>query len=158
MKLRKKPLSYDEWEVLRILWDAGEPLTRTEILEKLPNTRKWDASIVSKLLSSMIEKDFLKIEASVRCGQHSWGRTFFPTKSQFDFVANYSMDLVSNVPKNKRVLGLISSLISHESQDEIDDNYKCFFRLMTPFISRDTIDDNTIAKLKQLLSESEETN
>lgn len=155
MASKKKLLSYDEWEILCVLWNAGTPLTRTEIFEKLPNTRKWDATVVSKLLNSMIEKDFLKIESSVRCGQHSWGRTFSPTKTQFDFIANYSIELVSNVPKHTRIIGLISSLVSHETQNELDNNQKYFWKLITPLISKEKIDDTTIEKLKQIVSESE---
>lgn len=156
MQQRKKPLSNDEWDILRILWDAGEPLTRTEIFEKLPDTRKWDASIVSKLLNNMLEKDLIKLEASVRCGTHSWGRTFVPTKKQFDFIVDYSMNLASNVPKPQRALGLITSLLSHVSQNELDENHKCFWKLITPLASKDNIDEETIAKLKQIVAESKE--
>ena len=122
MKKASSLLTYNEWTILRILWDAEHSLSRPEIMEKLPDTKNWQPTAISVLITNMIEKGFLKTDGVTRCGR-GYGRTYAPTMTQFDFIANYSLELTVNVPKRRRVLGLVSSLISQEEMnaEEIDE-------------------------------------
>ncbi len=113
MKKRPSLLTYNEWTILRILWGADHSLARPEIMKRLPETRDWQPTAISTLITSMIEKGFLVADGVTRCGR-GYGRTYAPTVERFDFITNHSMELAVDVPTSKRVLGLISSLLAKD--------------------------------------------
>lgn len=117
MKKASALLTYNEWTILRILWESEKSLSRPEIIEKLPNPQDWQPTAISTLITNMIEKGFLKVDGVTRCGR-GYGRTYTPAVSRFDFLANQSLELTVGIPKGKRVLGLVSSLIAKEEMNE----------------------------------------
>ncbi len=61
-----KSLPDSELELMMIIWNAGEPLTRMEIERKLPKSRKLSKTTVLSFLSRLEEKGFVKVEKEGR--------------------------------------------------------------------------------------------
>ena len=52
----EKRLSEAEWYVMEALWSAGQPLTATEIAERIARDRDWSLATVKSLLSRLLGK------------------------------------------------------------------------------------------------------
>ena len=55
-------ISDSELEVMRVLWQAGDALSVTEIRETLQRSRGWEATTVKTLISRLVTKGVLKQE------------------------------------------------------------------------------------------------
>lgn len=55
-------ISDSELEVMKVLWQAGDALTVTEIRETLQKTRGWEATTVKTLVSRLVTKGVVKQE------------------------------------------------------------------------------------------------
>lgn len=51
-----------ELELMMIIWDAGHPVTRSEIEEQLPEDRKLSPTAILSFLARLQEKGFLEVE------------------------------------------------------------------------------------------------
>lgn len=59
----KRPkISDTEWEVMRVIWDAPEPLTAGEIIEKLADANHWRPKTVRSFLNRLVAKGVLSAE------------------------------------------------------------------------------------------------
>lgn len=61
-----KRLPDSELELMMIIWDAGRPVTRTEIEEELPLDRKLSATAILSFLSRLEEKGFVRVRKEGR--------------------------------------------------------------------------------------------
>ena len=61
-----KRLPDSELELMMIIWDAGRPVTRTEIEERMPRDRQLSATTILSFLSRLEEKDFVRIRKEGR--------------------------------------------------------------------------------------------
>ena len=55
-------ISDAEWEVMNVIWAAGAPMTATEIVEQLSQTKTWSPRTIKTLLNRLITKSALKFE------------------------------------------------------------------------------------------------
>ena len=55
-------ISDSELEVMKVLWQAGDALTVTEIRETLQKTRGWEATTVKTLVSRLVTKGVVRQE------------------------------------------------------------------------------------------------
>ena len=55
-------ISDSELEVMKVLWQAGDALTVTEIRETLQKMRGWEATTVKTLVSRLVTKGVLQQE------------------------------------------------------------------------------------------------
>ena len=62
--MRRLPDS--ELELMMIIWDAGRPVTRTEIEERMPHDRQLSATTILSFLSRLEEKGFVRIRKEGR--------------------------------------------------------------------------------------------
>ncbi len=62
--MRRLPDS--ELELMMIIWDAGHPVTRNEIEEKLPGERRLSATTILSFLSRLEEKGFVRVRKEGR--------------------------------------------------------------------------------------------
>ena len=90
-----------ELEVMQAIWDAGEPVTASSILERVQQKRTWGLSTLMTVLGRLIEKGFLECDKSTRTNIYSAkieekdykkkeGRSFLEKmygNSIFDFVS-----------------------------------------------------------------------
>ena len=61
-----KRLPDSELELMMIIWDAGKPVTRTEIEERLPRERRLSATPILSFLSRLEEKGFVRVQKDGR--------------------------------------------------------------------------------------------
>ncbi len=61
-----KTLPNSELELMMILWNSDQPMTRTEIEEKLPKKRKLSKTTVLSFLSRLEEKGFVQVKKEGR--------------------------------------------------------------------------------------------
>jgi predicted transcriptional regulator len=60
MAKRKLELSAAEWEIMRVIWDGGKPVTVREVLDQAyPNSEKAYTT-VQTLMNILVDKRFLK--------------------------------------------------------------------------------------------------
>ena len=60
-----------ELEVMQAIWDAGEPVTASSILEKVQQKRTWGLSTLMTVLARLIEKGYLECDKSTRTNIYS---------------------------------------------------------------------------------------
>ena len=53
-------LSESEMEIMRVIWDAGSPVTAAELLERFAH-KGWKIQTVSTFLSRLVEKGVLSV-------------------------------------------------------------------------------------------------
>lgn len=73
-------LTKSEREIMDVLWNAGEPLSRSDFLER-SETKTWKDSSVHILLNSLLRKGMIR-EAGLVKRSKTFGRTFLPTMSR----------------------------------------------------------------------------
>lgn len=114
--MKRRMLSDNEFAVMRVLWGAGDPLSRPEILNKLTDN-DWNPNSIHMVLNNLIKKGFVTITGVVPCGQ-SYGRAYSAAKSQDKYAAELALDAVSDIPQDERVLGIMSAMVRSASVSE----------------------------------------
>jgi BlaI family penicillinase repressor len=66
MKNKVIRLPDSELEVMLTIWDAGKSLTTGEVIERLGALNKWHMSTVQKLLTRLVERNYLSCEKNGR--------------------------------------------------------------------------------------------
>ena len=62
----KKKLSDGELEVMLAVWDAGGPVTASEILVGIRQKRSWALSTLMTVLARLVEKGYLSCDRTTR--------------------------------------------------------------------------------------------
>lgn len=114
--MKRRMLSNNEFSVMRVLWGAGGPLSRPEILNELADN-DWNPNSIHMVLNNLIKKGFVTITGVVPCGQ-SYGRAYSAAKSQEEYAAELALDAVSGTPQDERVLGIMSAMVRSVSVSE----------------------------------------
>lgn len=121
-------LTGNELLLLKILWGAEEPLSRTQILD-YPTARGLNPASFHQAINSLMEMGYVKISGFERCGK-IYGRTYAAAKTQEDFILD-----VANTTRPEGQKG-VSPL-----------------RLVMAFTKREQISEETIAELEEMLAE-----
>lgn len=114
--MKRKMLSDNEFAVMRVLWGAGDPLSRPEILYRLTDNR-WNPNSIHVVLNNLIKKGFVTVTGIVPCGQ-SYGRAYSAIKSQEEYAAELALDAVQDAPQEECVLGIMSAMVRSASVNE----------------------------------------
>lgn len=103
----EKRLSDAEWDVMEVLWSADQPLTATDIAERIPAERDWSLATVKSLLSRLLAKKALKPAKD--------GRRFLysPAIERDPYVADESKRFVDRLFGGK-----LSPLFAHLADEE----------------------------------------
>lgn len=96
---KKLIYSDNELEIMDVIWKAGRPLSKAEIIELSPN-KGWKDKSVYILLNSLLKKGAIKEDGFVK-NQTNYGRTFVATMSENEY-----MMIQINAMKNKINLSL----------------------------------------------------
>ncbi len=102
-----------EGDILRLLWDAGEPQSSVQVYQSMTLHRKDEKremqspSTIAVTLSRMVEKGLLQIERRPNGGKGYYG----PTRSRADIVAHV-LDDVSERLTGKSIGFLLSSMLN----------------------------------------------
>ncbi|MGN0501249.1 MAG: BlaI/MecI/CopY family transcriptional regulator [Ruminococcus sp.] len=76
-------LTKSEEEIMNLLWDVGEPLASSEIVNKSVN-RTWKKSYINLLINSLLSKQMIEV-AGVKQMTKNYARTFKPTMSRYAY-------------------------------------------------------------------------
>ena len=107
-------LSEAEWDVMEVLWSAGQPLTATDIDEALrKGDRDWSLATVKSLLSRLLAKQAV---APAKDGRRF---LYSPAIERASCVARESRRLVDRL-FGGRLSPLIAQLANEESIDAED--------------------------------------
>lgn len=60
MKFAK--ISESEMQIMKIIWEMDEPISTSNILEKLPKENSWKTTTVMTLLIRLVDKGILKVK------------------------------------------------------------------------------------------------
>lgn len=78
-------LTRSEMEIMDVLWEAGEPLSRSDLLQRSVE-KSWKDSSVHILLNGLLQKKAIR-EAGVVKRSKTYGRTFLPTMTREEYFA-----------------------------------------------------------------------
>ena len=108
-------ISDSELEVMRVLWQAGDALSVTEIRETLQRSRGWEATTVKTLISRLVTKGVLK--------QEKRGVFYYsPLVSEAEYNDWATHDLISRVYHGS-ARDLVAALVRSDglTQSDIDE-------------------------------------
>ena len=78
-------LTRSEMEIMDVLWDAGQPLSRADLLDRAEE-KTWKDSSVHILLNGLLAKDAIR-EAGLIKRSKTFGRIFVPTMTREEYFA-----------------------------------------------------------------------
>ena len=78
-------LTRSEMEIMDVLWDAGQPLSRADLLDRAEE-KTWKDSSVHILLNGLLTKDASR-EAGLIKRSKTFGRIFAPTMTREEYFA-----------------------------------------------------------------------
>jgi predicted transcriptional regulator len=109
----EKRLSDAEWCVMEAIWAAGQPLTATEIADRVPADRDWSLVTVKSLLSRLLAKRAVEPKKD--------GRRFLysPAIEREPYVAEESRRFVGRLFGGK-LSPLFARLAEEEALDDED--------------------------------------
>ena len=109
-------LTRSEMEIMDILWEAGEPLSRSDLLARSAE-KSWKDSSVHILLNGMLQKNVIR-EAGFVKRSKTYGRTFAPTMTREEYFAA----AVFSYRHKPQIVGLISALLGRGevTQEEME--------------------------------------
>lgn len=101
-------LTKSELEIMNVLWKAGRPLSRSDILD-LSVDKTWKDNSIHIILNGMLKKEAIKEDGFARCGK-VWGRLYAPNIT----VDEYYAENVFSKSDTKSLPLLFSALINSE--------------------------------------------
>lgn len=78
-------LTRSEMEIMDVLWEAGAPLSRSDLLS-MSREKSWKDSSIHILLNDMLSKNMIREAGFVKRGK-TYGRTFLPTVTREEYFA-----------------------------------------------------------------------
>lgn len=76
-------LTKSEEEIMNLLWDVGEPLASSEIVNRSVN-RTWKKSYINLLINSLLSKQMIEV-VGVKQMTKNYARTFKPTMLRYAY-------------------------------------------------------------------------
>ncbi len=117
MKKKSFKLTRSETEIMELMWQQNQPLSRSEIIA-LSQDRSWKPGSIHILLNSMLSKDAIKVAGFVQSTKN-YARTFVPTLTSDEYsvmqIKSRSGFQADSIPN------LVTSLIEDVKDPEILD-------------------------------------
>ena len=101
-------LTKSEMEIMDVFWEAEEPLSRSDLLER-SEEKSWKDSSVHILLNGLLHKKVIREAGTVKRSK-TYGRTFEPTLTREEYFAA----TVFSHRKKPQIVGLIRALLRRE--------------------------------------------
>ncbi len=101
-------LTRSEMEIMDVFWEAGEPLSRADLLQR-SQEKTWKDSSVHILLNGMLKKGVIR-EAGFVKRSKTYGRTFLPTMTREEYFAA----MIFSYRHKPELAGVIRALLSRE--------------------------------------------
>lgn len=109
-------LTKSEMEIMDVLWDAGKPLSRSDLLSR-SEEKSWKDSSVHILLNGLLHKGAIQ-EAGLVKRSKTYGRVFSPTLTREEYFAT-TIFCHRHKPE---IVGLFEALLRREdiTQEDLD--------------------------------------
>lgn len=108
-------LSETELDILQIMWEKKQALSRPEILAELPD-KDWNPNSIHQVLNSMMKKNVLKVAGMARCGR-VYGRTYEPSITREDLIASDVARILPQSSPSERAMGVLAALTAGDDVD-----------------------------------------
>jgi len=105
-------LTKSELEIMDVLWNAGEPLSRADLLEH-SEEKSWKDSSVHILINGLLAKNAIR-EAGFVKRSKTYGRVFAPNLTREEYFAT----TVFSHRYKPQITGLIQALLRRPEVDE----------------------------------------
>ena len=105
-------LTRSELEIMDVLWNAGEPLSRADLLEH-SEEKSWKDSSVHILINGLLAKNAIR-EAGFVKRNKTYGRVFAPNLTREEYFAT----TVFSHRYKPQITGLIQALLRRPEVDE----------------------------------------
>ena len=101
-------LTKSEMQIMDVLWEANEPLSRADLLTR-SEEKSWKDSSVHILLNGLLQKEAIR-EAGFVKRSKTYGRTFEPTLTREEYFAT----TIFSHRHQPEIVGLFSALLQRE--------------------------------------------
>lgn len=119
----KMVLTRSELEVMNVIWRAGRPVSRNDILALSVN-RSWKESSIHILLNGLLKKEAIREDGFIKCGK-TFGRLFSAAISCEDYYA----EEVFSAGGKESIPVLFSALVRRDDLDmELVDELETILR------------------------------
>ena len=98
-------LTRSEMEIMDVLWESGEPLSRADLLTR-STEKTWKDSSVHILLNGLLHKGAIR-EAGLVKRSKTYGRTFAPTLTREEYFAT----TIFSHRHQPEIVGLFAALL-----------------------------------------------
>ena len=105
-------LTKSELEIMDVLWNAGEPLSRADLLE-CSEEKSWKDSSVHILINGLLAKNAIR-EAGFVKRSKTYGRVFAPNLTREEYFAT----TVFSHRYKPQITGLIQALLRRPEVDQ----------------------------------------
>lgn len=101
-------LTKSEMQIMDVFWEAGEPLSRSDLLERSEH-KSWKDSSVHILLNGLLQKKIICEVGFVKRSK-TYGRTFLPTMTREEYFAA----VIFSYRHKPDPVALVKALLSRE--------------------------------------------
>ena len=101
-------LTKSEMQIMDVFWEAGEPLSRSDLLERSEH-KSWKDSSVHILLNGLLQKDMIREVGFVKRSK-TYGRTFLPNMTREEYFAS----MIFSFRHKPQIVGLMEALLKRE--------------------------------------------
>ncbi len=101
-------LTKSEMEIMDVLWDENEPLSRSDLLAR-DEKKSWKDSSVHILLNGLLKKGAIQEVGFVKRSK-TYGRTFAPLLTREEYFAT----TIFSYRRKPDVVGLFTALLNRE--------------------------------------------
>ena len=119
-------LTKSELEIMDVLWDSQEPMSRADLLNH-PENKTWKDSSVHILLNGLLAKNAIR-EAGFVKRSKTYGRIFAPTLTREEYYAG--------------------TIFCHRNKPDVKGLFEALLR-------RPEVDEASIAALRELLAQKD---
>lgn len=101
-------LTRSEMEIMDVMWEAGVPMSRADLLAR-SEEKTWKDSSVHILLNGLLQKGAIQ-EAGLVKRIKTYGRVFVPTMTREEYFAN----TIFCHRRKPEIVGLFAALLKRE--------------------------------------------
>ncbi len=101
-------LTRSEMQIMDVLWEAGEPLSRADLLSR-SQEKSWKDSSVHILLNGLLQKEAIQ-EAGFVKRSKTFGRVFLPTMTREEYFAR----TIFSHRHKPEIVGLFAALLTRD--------------------------------------------
>ena len=107
-------LTRSEMEIMDVMWEAGIPMSRSDLLSH-SEEKSWKDSSVHILLNGLLQKGAIQ-EAGLVKRIKTYGRVFSPTMTREEYFAN----TIFSHRHKPEIVGLFTALLQREDISSAD--------------------------------------